>query len=161
MSIVKYLQIILLASLLAGCGFRLAGQGNIPDELNNTHVQNVSANKKMVSLVEMNLRANQINVVPADNASALLRLLNEETDRAVISLDNDGKAREFELLLRITFEVKGSENKVILAKQNIKLNRDFVFDVNNLLGANEEEEKLFDEMRRDAARLIINRLKNI
>jgi len=100
-------------------------------------------------------------VVPADNASALLRLLNEETDRAVISLDNDGKAREFELLLRITFEVKGSENKVILAKQNIKLNRDFVFDVNNLLGANEEEEKLFDEMRRDAARLIINRLKNI
>ena len=90
-----------------------------------------------------------------------LQILNEETEKVVLTVDNDGKAREFELLLRITFDVKRSDNSILLDQQTIDLDRDFVFDKSDLLGTNEEEQELFNEMRNDAAKLIVYRLQTI
>ncbi len=157
----KYFQVVLFALLLQGCGFHLAGEGKFADELSNTHIQGASASKEMLRALEKSLRSNHINVVAAESATALLRILNEETERVVITVDSNGKAREFELLLRITFEVKRLDNTVLLDQQMIDLNRDFVFDKSDLLGANEEEQDLFNEMRKDAAKLIVYRLQTI
>jgi len=160
MNAFKVIQIYILFSLCCGCGFHLAGGGDFADELSNTHVQRVSSSKDMSRLLEKSLRANQINIVEAENATAVVRILSDETEKAVVTLDSDGKAREFELFLRVTFDVINAEKKELLGKQFIKLDRNFVFDKNNLLGANEEEQKLLQEMRKDAARLIVYRLQN-
>ncbi|MGH1537526.1 MAG: LPS assembly lipoprotein LptE [Gammaproteobacteria bacterium] len=157
----KILQIILFVCMLYGCGFHLAGEGTFADELNNTHIQSKSASKDLLRTLEKNLRSNQINIVEADSASALLQILSEETEKVVLTVDGDGKAREFELILRVTFLVKRPDNTVLLSQQNISLNRDFVFDKNDLLGTNEEEQELFSEMRKDAAKLIVYRLQTI
>ncbi len=157
----KLIQITIISSLLYGCGFHLAGEGNFATELNNTHIQSTSSSNEMLRLLEKNLRSNQINVVGAESATALLRILHEETEKVVLTVDSDGKAREFELLLRITFEVKRVDNTVLLDQQVIDLNRDFVFDKSDLLGTNEEEQELFSEMRNDAAKLIVYRLQTI
>ena len=155
------LIVVLMVGLIQGCGFHLAGQGEFSSELKNTHIQGSSSSNEMLRLLEKNLRYNQINVVDAENATALLRILNEETEKEVLTVDSDGKAREYELLLRITFEVKRSDNTILLKPQEIDLNRDFVFDKRDLLGANEEELELFNEMRNDAAKLIVYRLQTI
>ncbi|MBT8125050.1 MAG: hypothetical protein KJO81_09525 [Gammaproteobacteria bacterium] len=157
----KLIQITIISSLLYGCGFHLAGEGNFATELNNTHIQSTSSSNEMLRLLEKNLRSNQINVVGAESATALLRILHEETEKVVLTVDSDGKAREFELLLRITFEVKRVDNTVLLDQQVIDLNRDFVFNKSDLLGTNEEEQELFSEMRNDAAKLIVYRLQTI
>ena len=157
----KYFQIVFLVLLLQGCGFHLASEGVFSDELSNTHIQGALASKVMLRALEENLKSNQINVVAVESATALLRILNEETEKVVITVDSDGKAREFELLLRITFEVMRLDNTALLEKQMISLNRDFVFDKSDLLGTNEEEQDLFNEMRKDAAKLIVYRLQTI
>lgn len=146
---------------LSACGFHLASEGEFSDELSNTHVEAISSSKELVRLVEKNLRSNNINVVSEQEATARLRVLNEETEKVVLTLDNDGKAREYELLLKITFEVQRADKSYLLKQQVIDLNRDFVFDKSDLLGANEEEQELFSEMRNDAAKLIIYRLQTI
>ena len=153
--------IVIVLLLLNACGFHLASEGEFSGELNNTYVEAVSSSKVLVRLVEKNLRSNNINVVPEQEATAKLRVLNEETEKVVLTLDNDGKAREYELLLRITFEVQRADKSFLLKQQIIDLNRDFVFDKSDLLGANEEEQELFNEMRNDAAKLIIYRLQTI
>ena len=79
----------------------------------------------------------------------------------MLTLDSDGKAREYELSLNVTFNVKRPDNSYLLREQSVSLNRDFVFDKRNLLGANEEEQQLFSEMRSDAAKLIVYRLQTI
>ncbi len=157
----KYIQVFLVTSIISGCGFHLAGEGVFDDELNNTYIEGAASSQEMVRLLERNLRSSNINIVGSKSATAILRIINEETERVVLSLDNDGKAREFELHLKIEFDVMGSDNSILLAKQSIDLNRDFVFDIDNLLGTNEEEQQLFSEMRRDAARLIVYRLQTI
>ena len=157
----KFLQIILFASLLYGCGFHLAGEGTFANELSNTHIQSSSSSNELLRLLEKNLRSNQINVVEVESATAVLHILNEETEKVVLTVDNDGKAREYELLLRIIFDVKRVDNSVLLKQQEIDLSRDFVFDKSDLLGTNEEEQELFNEMRNDAAKLIVYRLQTI
>jgi len=161
MKMYKSLLILLVACLMPGCGFHLAGEADFASELNNTHIKNVSSSKELLRLLDKHLRANQINVVDVDSATALLQILNEETETVVLTVDNDGKAREFELLLRITFDVKRPDNSILLDQQTIDLNRDFVFDKSSLLGANEEQQVLFNEMRNDAAKLIVYRMRTI
>lgn len=154
---------IITASLMQGCGFHLAGQGEgrFSSEINNTHIQASSSSNEMLRLLEKNLRHNKINVVDAENATAWLRILKEETEREVLTVDSDGKAREYELLLRVTFEVMKPDKTTLLKRQVIAISRDFVFEKSELLGSNEEEQKLFNEMRADAAKLIVYRLQTI
>ena len=87
--------------------------------------------------------------------------MREETEREVLTVDSDGKAREYELMLRITFEVTRPDNSILLKQQVIDISRDFVFEKSSLLGANEEEKELFKEMRNDAAKLVVYRLQTI
>ncbi len=157
----KILKVILFASLLHGCGFHLAGEGTFKDELSNTHIQDMAASKNLLRALENNLRSNQINIVNEKSATAFLQIVSEEAEKVVLTVDSDGKAREFELVLRVTFMVKKPDNTVLLSQQMISLSRDFVFDKSDLLGANEEEQELFSEMRRDAAKLIVYRLQTI
>ena len=157
----KFVTLFFIILLAQACGFHLAGEGEFSDEVSNTHIQALSSSRDLVRLVEKNLRSNQINIVSVENATALLRILNEETERVVLTLDNDGKAREYELLLKISFDVIRPDNSILLKKQQIDLNRDFVFDKSELLGTNEEEQELFNEMRNDAAKLIVYRLQTI
>ncbi len=161
MSTLKFVLLFLIILLAQACGFHLAGEGEFSDELSNTHIQAFSSSRDLIRLVEKNLRSNQINIVNEDDATALLRILNEETERVVLTLDSDGKAREFELLLKINFDVIRPDNSILLNKQNIELKRDFVFDKNDLLGTNEEEQELYNEMRNDATKLMVYRLQTI
>ena len=158
-----YKSIIIFIALLFlnACGFHLASEGEFSNELDNTSIEAVSSSKDLLRLVEKNLRSNNINVVSEQEATAKLRILNEEIEKTVLTLDNDGKVREYELILRITFEVQRADKSSLLNQQVIELNRDFVFDKSDLLGANEEEQELYSEMRNDAAKLIIYRLQAI
>ena len=83
------------------------------------------------------------------------------TVKNIQSLDNDGNVREYELILEVSFDVSDEEGKKLLAKQDLRLSRDLLFDVNDVLGNLEEERQLYDEMRKDAARLIVYRLQAI
>ncbi len=153
--------IFVLLQILNGCGFHLAGTGEFSDSLQNTSVHSITASRELISLVERNLIYNQINVVDTEQATALLNILEEQTEKVILTVDNDGKAREYELILRVNFDVKGIDDNYLLSEQNISLSRDFVFDKSDLLGANEEEQKLFNEMRNDVAKLIVHRLQAI
>jgi len=157
----KYLFFSLLLVQLSACGFHLADQGEFSPQLNHTYVQAPTINKQLVQSIEKNIRANGLNVAASEEATAILHVLNEEKEKSVLTLDNDGKVREYELLLKVDFEVRGSDKNILLNKQSIELSRDFVFDKSDLLGANEEEQDLFNEMRNDVARLIIYRLQTI
>ena len=150
-----------LVLILPACGLHLAGDGEFSSKLDKTYVQSPRSSRELARYLKNNLRSNHISVVEQDQATAIINLLFEQTERVVLTLDSDGKAREYELILNVTFDVKNPDNSVLLNQQNIVLNRDFVFDKSNLLGANEEEKQLFSEMRYDAARIIVYRLQDI
>ncbi len=158
----KILFLSALLSILPACGFHLAGSGGgYVSNLANASVQGVASSGELVRFIEEDLRLRRIDVVGIDQAAALVNILSEKTEKIVLSVDSDGKAREFELILHVTFDTKRPDNSYLLREKSIRFSRDFIFDKRDLLGADEEEQKLFSEMRRDAAKFIVYRLQTI
>lgn len=151
---------LVLLSLLPGCGFRLAGSAD-PSGLQNVSVHGMSSSRELVHLVRESLRSGEVNVVEPDHAAIRLDIVSEETAREVLSLDASGKAREYDLMLDVSFEVRHAQHSDSPARQKIRIHRVLVFDKHDVLGSAEEEDLLLREMRREAAQRIVRRLAAI
>lgn len=152
---------LVLLSLLPGCGFRLAGSGDVSSGLQDVAVHGVSSSRELVHLVQESLRSGEVNVVEPDHAAIRLDIVSEETAREVLSLDASGKAREYDLMLDISFDVRHAQHDDSLNRQKIRIHRVLVFDKHDVLGSDGEERQLLHEMRREAAQRIVRRLQAI
>ena len=139
----------------------MAGGGKFSSSLDKIVVQGAGTSRELVHQIEENLESNQISIVAPEHATAIVNILSEETKKAVLTLDSDGKAREYELMLTVAFEVRRPDKSFLLSKQSITTSRDFVFDKSDFLGSNEEQQLIFSEMRSAAARLVFYRLQSI
>lgn len=156
-----FITFLAVVTSISSCGYKLAGSGEFASSLDNTSVQGAVPSRELTRYIEKHLISNDINVVDANQASAIITILNEETDRTVISLDDEGKVREFELILNIEYEVKSAGGSTLMSSKKININRDFVFNKTNILGSEQEQQNMYSEMRDDAARVIVYRLQQI
>ena len=161
MNKVNLLIVVIAVSLLSSCGYRLAGKADLDPVFETTHVSYQGRGRLMAELLEEQFKANKYQLVEIDKASAVVDVLYEITERDILSLDEEGKVREYELILRVGVDVKDAEGKKLINNQEVRLSRDFLFEINELLGKSGEEGKIYQEMREDAARLIIYRLQAI
>ena len=67
--------------------------------------------------------------------------------------------REFELVFELRFSLRNASGAVILGPESLRLERDFQFDEQEILGAANEEELIREEMRRNMAQTLIRRLE--
>ncbi len=161
MNKLKLLIIVIALSLVSSCGYRLAGKADLDPVFESTHVSYQGRGQAMAKLLEKQFEANKYVLVSAEQASALVEVLYETTDREILSVDEDGKVREYELILRVGVDVKDSEGRKLVGTQEVRLTRDFLFDINDVLGKGSEERAIYQEMRADAARLLLYRLQAI
>ena len=150
---------LVLSSLLPGCGFRLAGSEDAA-HLQNVFVQG-GTGSHLVHFVRQSLGSGQADVAEPDHAGIHLHILSEETSREVLSLDASGKAREYDLMLNVTFDVRHAQSSDSLTRQTVRIHRVLVFDKHDVLGSGEEEQQLLHEMRREAAQRIVRRVQAI
>ena len=161
MKTIKIITLLIIVSVLVGCGYKIAGEADLDSVFDKTHVTYQARGKAMAELVEQQLRVNQNELVSAEDASAIVTILYERTEREILALDEEGKVREYELILRVGFSVKDAEGKAMIKNQNIRLSRAYLFDLDNVLGGRLEEKLLYQEMREDASRLIVYRLQAV
>ena len=158
----KHLLAMLLIILISGCGFHLRGSAELPPELSRTQITGVSPYSGFAINLRQQLRANGVETVEdQQQATAILRITRKKTGRRVLSVDDDGKVREFELFTTLSFEVKGQDKKALLENQTITLTRDFVFDQTDVLGKAAEADLLREDMEKDIIRLMLYRLQSI
>jgi len=150
--------IVVLCSLLAGCGFQLRGAEVLPPDLGALHV---SAPTVILAETEFFLEGSDTQLMPGrDGAAVVLTIGNERYDRRVLSVDpNTGKEREFELSYTVDVNAVTAGGRTLISPQSVTLLRDFVFDQDAVIGASREEIVLRDEMRRDAVQQILYRLR--
>ncbi|MFK8026802.1 MAG: LPS assembly lipoprotein LptE [Gammaproteobacteria bacterium] len=161
MRLVKLLIIVISFALVSGCGYRLAGKADLDPVFESTHVGYKGRGRAMAELLEEQFKANKYELTSAEQATALVEVLYDNTDREILSVDEDGKVREYELILRVAVDIRDSEGKKLVDSQVVRLTRDFLFDINDVLGKGNEERAIYQEMRADAARLILYRLQAI
>ena len=161
MNRIKLIIIFILAIVVSACGYKLAGKADLDTVFEKTHVAYQGQGYAMAELVELQLEVNENQLVDAKDATAIVNILYERTEREILAVDEEGKVREFELILQIGFNVVDSSGERMMKNQDIRLSRDFLFDINDVIGGSREERLIYQEMREDAARLIIYRLQAI
>lgn len=155
----KLLIVALIGLLLSGCGYRLAGKADLDPVFENTHVTFAAGGQRIAELVEEQLAENDIDIVEQEEASAIVNILYERRTREILSLDEQGRVSEYELILQIGLNVVDVDGKVLIRNQDFRLSRDFFFEIQEVLG--NEEQVIYDELRQDISRLIIYRLQAV
>jgi LPS-assembly lipoprotein len=76
----------------------------------------------------------------------------------IISIGASTNPRQYQLLMTVGFSLKTSKGEIIKPPRKVFVTRQFTANNDRVLGSNEEEALLINEMHHDAVVQIINRL---
>jgi LPS-assembly lipoprotein len=151
---------LLLAAALSACGFELRGTGShqytMPFHSIYAAFPDTSA---LGTELKRNLRA--VDVVIADKpdlAEAQFDVLSENRGRQILSLNSQGRVREYLLLYTVSFRVRDTKGRELLAPTEITLKRNLAFDETQVLAKESEATLLYRDMQSDLVQQIMRRL---
>lgn len=159
----RFLLCCYLVSPLAGCGFHLRGQANLPPDL-AMHIQDSTPEGQPPSRLrrelERILKTNGATVTPdPEAADAILKILHEDLRRRTIATGPDGEIREYELRYTVDFAVTRADGQEYLSKDSISVARDLLYSEARILGRAAGEEITIRNMISDLAYSILRRLQ--
>ncbi len=158
--VVRPVVLALAVLVLGACGFHLRGGVALPPAMQYTRIVIGNPYSPLASDLRRALQASGVTVTEnPDLATASLQILGESTNRRVVSVDAQGKAREFELQYKVEFVATGKGAQPLVKRQAVTLVREYLYDENEVLGTAGEEDVLLRDMRHDMVRLILTRLE--
>lgn len=156
----RWLTAMLVVSMLTACGFQLRGAANLPGEMSTTWLKVSNPTSAFARELELLLRGNGVQLAEGPGEGiAELRITRERITRRALTISGDARVREFELVFELQFSLANDAGEVLLGPESLRLERDFQFDEQEILGATTEEELLRDELRRSMASALIRRLE--
>ncbi len=158
MSLPTKILSVLLVFALAGCGFQLRGQVEVPPELERIHITGLSQDNELFRLLKNYLSSGGVEIVASPAEAARLRLGQFQQLRDILVVGTDGRVREYRLISGITMSLQGRDGEQLIENQDIRVFRDFLYDPDDVLGKAEEERILREEMTRELAQQVIARL---
>lgn len=145
-----------LASL-AGCGFHLRRSTSLPFR---TLYTNLSPNGSIGLALrrEMSHAEDAELVTDPKKAEVRLLILQEVPEREVVAYSSEGRAREYELRLRLRFHIEDAKGNDLVPESEITLRREISNADNQLTARADEEAMLFRDMSNDMAHQLMWRL---
>lgn len=147
-----------LALSLVACGFSLRGTDSMPAVLAQTFVQASNQSMPLVREFDRQLTiAGGGTTKAVAEATATLRILNDDSGERVLSLATTGGPEELEAYHIVAFELM-RDGRRVYGPDTLTLRRDYTFDKNDILGKRREYATLRDQLRRDIVALMLRRL---
>ena len=158
----RWLSILLMATLLASCSFQL--RGSTPET--RLSFESLYLDAPVGTPLERDLRtvlratSTQLTA-DAKSAPVTLRVLSQDQEKKVLTLNAQGKVREFSLTYRVRFEVADASNKKLLQPPEIALQSILSYSEEQALAKEQEERMTFEDLRRDAVAQIMRQLARV
>ena len=152
---------LVLASLVAGCGFHLQGAVTTPAEMQKTFIEPVDEYSQFYRELRLALQSSGVQLVDsAEEATAVLSILADDTDQRVLSVSARNEPTEFEVYYTIAYSIVSGE-KVLLSPQDITLTNDYTYDTRLVLGKAHEETMLRDALVSDLVRVVLKQISTL
>ena len=155
---VRALVVALLVAVgFSGCGFHLRGARELPF---STIYLSSAGNSALGAELARNIRVGTSTHVVPDRAgaAAVLDILGETRDREILSLNAQGRAREYTLRYRLSFKVHDGKGHDFIPATEIAVQRDISFNESEVLAKESEEALLYRDMQSDLVQQILRRL---
>ena len=143
--------------LLSACGFQLRGTG-LTDTLLPYHRWAIEDARDMKNALKYELKRRQnVEVVDAAQSEAILRVLSVNADKRTQSINLEGSVTEYLMTLDVVVQVEHQGMKVS-EPLHVQVRRFMDYSDNEVLGKEDEEARLWSDMRNEAAAQLILRI---
>ncbi|MEQ1516863.1 MAG: LPS assembly lipoprotein LptE [Usitatibacteraceae bacterium] len=157
--LLRSIGVSLAVLALASCGFQLRGQYTMP--FASVFVSTTGASVVGAAL-KRELTNSPSKLMPsAKDAEALLNILEDRRDRQILSLSGAGRVREYELKLRVRYQLADTKGGIYIPTSEIQLSRILSYDDSLIIAKQQEEALLYQDMERDAVAQIMRRMAAI
>ena len=161
-SLLSLFLALILAATLTGCGFHLRGAGSSNLPYKTMHIALPDTADVNIWLQRyINASGSTEIVTDPKAAEAIFQQLGDSRQKTILSVNAQGRVREFRLQLNYTFRVVNQQGQVLVAPNEINLSRDISFDDSNILAKDLEENLLWRDMNSDLVNQIMRRLSII
>ena len=163
---VRVLFAVCLVLTLSACGFHLRGSNGsfmLPFATMNIGLPDTSP--LAIDLKRYIRAVGSTEIVDTrEAADATLEVLadpEKTRTKSILSLNSNGRVREYQLGYSIQFRVVDKAGNVLLGLTTIALNRPITFNESQVLAKETEEAQLYRDMRNDLVQQIMRRLAAI
>jgi LPS-assembly lipoprotein len=94
-------------------------------------------------------------------AEASIDVLSESRDKVILSLNSQGRVREYTLNYRLSFRVKDNKGAELLPPTDLIVSRTLTFNESQVLAKEAEEATLYRDMQTDLVQQILRRIAAI
>ena len=156
----SFIGIALCFSLmLSSCGFHLRGSIDMPRWFNHVSVIVEHAHQNLSSFLVENLLSYNLSIEPSpSSAQYWLIILQDNLQQQITSVSSSTTPRQYELTYTVHFKLMKAKGRELISPSVVSVTRQATINSDRILGSNQEEELLVNEMRREAATQIINRV---
>jgi LPS-assembly lipoprotein len=156
-SVIARLGALALSGGLAACGFRLRGTQQLP--FDSVFIDAPSSSAIGTELARA-IRSGTATSVVENKASAkaVIQVVSETRERDVLSVDAQGRAREYRSRLRVAFRVHDGKGRDYLAPTRIETSRDLAVREEQMLAREYEEAQLYQDMQLDLVQQMLRRI---
>ena len=159
-------QLLSTGPLLAGlsaCGFQLRNAGDYPFKtlfanFATTSPLGVELRRNLLGTGRITLLTEPAQMVTAD---AVLDILSEERQQAVVGVNASGQVRELQLRLRVRFRLRTPQGQVLIEPVELSQQRDLSFTETAALSKEIEQATMYRDMQTDIVQQIMRRLSAV
>ena len=156
-----FLALTMMATLTA-CGFKLRGSEGYNLPFHSIYL-GFTETSPLGAELRRNLRGlDGLTVLDnAKGAEAQLDVVSETRGKTILSLNSQGRVREYLLTYSLVFKVRNSAGVELLGPTEIALKRNIAFNEDAVLAKESEEAVLVRDMQTDLVQQILRRLAAI
>ncbi len=158
-SLLMHLLLACLLALTSACGFQLRGSSALPQSMSVTYIKGIQPFGTLADDFTAALRLREITVTDRErNATAILEIIENQTEKLVVSVDTAGNVQEFEIRQTIHFSVTMPDEQVVVPAQSVSLSRDYIFSSTDVLGKQREEQVVRATLQENLVNLAMLRI---
>ena len=95
------------------------------------------------------------------SADVTLRILSEQQEKKVLTINAQGQVREFSLIYRLRFDVIGQDATQLVSDTELALQTFMSYSESQAVAKETEERLIYNDLRADAVSQIMRRLAQI
>lgn len=158
----KQIGTLALLLLLSACGFKLRGMANFPPWFTSLAIVGSNTSHDLTQSLQSRLESYKISVLRNSDAAPYWIVIQDESSKQQITaVSSTTIPRQYQLTYKVRYElIHAKGGKPIIPSTAVTATRQLTVNNDRILGSDNEEALLYDEMHDEAALLIISQLSH-
>jgi LPS-assembly lipoprotein len=153
---------LMMASLIAGCGFRLEGSAPLPSSLAVVRIDAADTQSDFYFGLRKALLAagTRIDDEGKDDAAAVIHVIIDSAAERILTVSTLNVPTEYELTYALKFSVSSADHELIAPEEH-RLVRDYSYSESALLAKEREKSILSEALANDLVSVVMRRLSSL